>query len=103
MKLGAKAAIIGRTKERLNASAKELNEKTGKECLPIQADVRKYVDLEEAAKQTVDKFGRIDYVVCGMPFIESVWPLSNRRRCYQVRLVTFSRQFHRFHQTHFEL
>jgi peroxisomal 2,4-dienoyl-CoA reductase len=82
MNLGAKAAIIGRTKERLNASAKELSEKTGKECLPIQADVRKYVDLEDAAKQTVDKFGRIDYVVCGMSFLEPVWPLPKRRRRY---------------------
>jgi peroxisomal 2,4-dienoyl-CoA reductase len=70
MNLGARAAIIGRTKERLIASAKELSQKTGKECLPIQAAVRKYVELEEAAKQTVDKFGRIDYFVCVISFIE---------------------------------
>jgi peroxisomal 2,4-dienoyl-CoA reductase len=75
MNLGARAAIIGRTKERLIASAKELSEKTGKDCLPIQADVRKYVELEEAAKQTVDKFGRIDYIVCGMSFVEFICSL----------------------------
>lgn len=65
MALGAKSAILGRTKERLDASAKELSDKTGNECLPIKADVRKVAELEEAAKQTVDKFGKIDFVVCG--------------------------------------
>jgi peroxisomal 2,4-dienoyl-CoA reductase len=77
MNLGARAAIIGQTKERLIASVKELSEKTGKDCLPIQADVRKYVELEEAAKQTVDKFRRINYVVHQESFktgqIKGVW------------------------------
>ncbi|PVF96847.1 NAD(P)-binding protein [Serendipita vermifera] len=65
MRLGARAAIVGRTLERLQSSAKELSEKTGLECLPLQADVRKYADLEAAANKTVEKFGKIDYVICG--------------------------------------
>jgi NAD(P)-dependent dehydrogenase (short-subunit alcohol dehydrogenase family) len=65
MRLGAKAAIVGRTLERLQSSAKELSEKTGMECLPLQADVRKYAELESAASKTVEKFGKIDFVICG--------------------------------------
>jgi peroxisomal 2,4-dienoyl-CoA reductase len=65
MKLGANAAIIGRTLSRLESTSKELGEQTGKECLPVQADVRKYSDLEAAVAKTVERFGKIDFVICG--------------------------------------
>ena len=65
MKLGAHAAIIGRTAERLAASAKELSDETGRICLPLQADVRKPAELDTAAKKTIEKFGKIDFVICG--------------------------------------
>lgn len=65
MNLGAHAAILGRNAERLEASAKELSNKSGKICLALQADVRKMADLDSAAKKTIEKFGKIDFVICG--------------------------------------
>ena len=51
--------------EKLETSAAELSETTGKTCLAAQADVRQPQQLHEAVKKTIDKFGRIDFVVCG--------------------------------------
>ncbi|KAG8810205.1 hypothetical protein FRC19_004677 [Serendipita sp. 401] len=65
MELGANAAIIGRNAARLESAAKELSEKTGRQCLPLASDVRKVADLEAAASKTIEKFGRIDFVICG--------------------------------------
>jgi len=65
MRHGAKATIIGRKFDRLQQAAKELSETTGQECLPIRADVRQPNMLKEAVDQTISKFGRIDFVICG--------------------------------------
>ncbi len=43
----------------------ELSECTGKDCLPVQADVRQPASLKEAVDKTIAKFGRIDFVICG--------------------------------------
>lgn len=51
--------------ERLKSSAEELSKETHKECLAAQADVRKPEQLREAVKKTIERFGRIDFVVCG--------------------------------------
>ncbi|TFK24597.1 2,4-dienoyl-CoA reductase [Coprinopsis marcescibilis] len=65
MRHGAHATIVGRNLERLQQSAKELFEKTGQQCLPAQADVRNPASLKEAVAKTIEKFGRIDFVICG--------------------------------------
>ncbi|KAI0735987.1 NAD(P)-binding protein [Earliella scabrosa] len=65
MKHGAKAAIVGRKLDRLQAAASELASATGSECLPLQADVRNPKQLQDAVAKTVEKFGRIDFVICG--------------------------------------
>jgi NADP-dependent 3-hydroxy acid dehydrogenase YdfG len=52
--------------DRLEASAKELSEKTAQKCLPIQGDVRNPATLQAAAKRTVEEFGKIDFVICGI-------------------------------------
>ncbi|KIK56510.1 hypothetical protein GYMLUDRAFT_47034 [Collybiopsis luxurians FD-317 M1] len=65
MRHGANAVIIGRKLDRLTQSAKELSEKTGRTCIPAQADVRKPEELKEAVKKTIEKFGKIDFVICG--------------------------------------
>ena len=33
--------------------------------MPVQADVRKPEDLKAAAKACIDKFGKLDFVICG--------------------------------------
>ncbi|GJE89283.1 SDR family oxidoreductase [Phanerochaete sordida] len=65
MRHGAHAAILGRKLDRLTASAEELSKDTGRTCIAIQADVRQPKALQDAAAKTVEKFGRIDFVICG--------------------------------------
>jgi len=62
---GAKAAIVGRTKERLDAAAEELAKETGSECLPIVADVRQTEAVEAAVDACVSRFGKVDLLVNG--------------------------------------
>ncbi|KAF5375963.1 hypothetical protein D9757_008845 [Collybiopsis confluens] len=65
MRHGADAVIVGRKLDRLTQSARELSEKTGQTCIPAQADVRKPEQLQEAVAKTIEKFGKIDFVICG--------------------------------------
>lgn len=51
--------------DRLVQSAEELSKDTGRECLPVQADVRQPKALQDAVAKTIEKFGRIDFVICG--------------------------------------
>jgi 2,4-dienoyl-CoA reductase [(3E)-enoyl-CoA-producing], peroxisomal len=55
--------------DRLGQSAEELSKDTGRVCLPVQADVRQPKALQDAVAKTIEKFGRIDFVICG----ESDW------------------------------
>lgn len=61
---GAKLAITSRKIENLEAAAKVINE-AGGTCFPVAADVRDYEAVENAVKQTAEKFGKIDIVVNG--------------------------------------
>ncbi|EPS95702.1 NAD-binding protein [Fomitopsis schrenkii] len=65
MRHGADATIVGRKLDRLNASAAELSKATGRQCLAAQADVREPEQLKNAVAKTIEKFGRIDFVICG--------------------------------------
>ncbi|KAF7721034.1 hypothetical protein EC973_005532 [Apophysomyces ossiformis] len=62
---GAKAVIISRSQDKLEKAAKEMQQATGGEVLPIPADVRKPEDVERAVQKTIEKFGRIDYLING--------------------------------------
>ena len=86
MRHGANAVIVGRkyaTKtvftrsvltlcpclcrlDRLTAAAEELSKDTGRTCIPAQADVRQPKALQDAVAKAIEKFGRIDFVICGM-------------------------------------
>ncbi|KAJ6460686.1 2,4-dienoyl-CoA reductase [Mycena vitilis] len=55
--------------ERLAQTAKELMAATGKKCLPYQADVRHPQALKDAVAKTIEAYGRIDFVICGMPSV----------------------------------
>ncbi|KZT68480.1 NAD(P)-binding protein [Daedalea quercina L-15889] len=65
MRHGANATVVGRKLDRLNASAVELSKATGRQCLAAQADVRDPEQLKGAVAKTIEKFGRIDFVICG--------------------------------------
>ena len=51
--------------DRLNQTAKELCEATGRSCVPALADVRQPQTLKEAVERAIEQFGRIDFVICG--------------------------------------
>lgn len=62
---GARAAIVGRKADRLEAAAKELSERTGRECIACPADVRRPEEVEAALDRALERFGAIDVVVNG--------------------------------------
>jgi NAD(P)-dependent dehydrogenase (short-subunit alcohol dehydrogenase family) len=61
---GAKVALIGRTKEKLDSAAAEIR-KAGGVASGHPADVRDYDALSAAIKSARDTHGEIDLVVCG--------------------------------------
>ncbi|WP_324721470.1 SDR family oxidoreductase [Salinimicrobium sp. HB62] len=63
LELGARVAITSRNLEKLQNTAKELEEETGGKCLPLQCDVRHYEQVENMLKQTVEKFGAVDILL----------------------------------------
>jgi peroxisomal 2,4-dienoyl-CoA reductase len=56
--------------DRLAQAAEELSKKTGNTCIPTQADVRNPAELKEAVRKTIEKFGKIDFVICGKPKLQ---------------------------------
>lgn len=65
MRHGANATIVGRKLDKLHQAADELSKSTGKICLAVQADVRLPEQLKDAVEKTIQRFGRIDFVICG--------------------------------------
>ncbi|MFD0976063.1 SDR family oxidoreductase [Salinimicrobium gaetbulicola] len=63
LELGAKVAISSRNLEKLQNTAKELEEETGGTCLPLQCDVRNYEEVENMLDQTVKEFGSVDILL----------------------------------------
>jgi NAD(P)-dependent dehydrogenase (short-subunit alcohol dehydrogenase family) len=61
---GAKVALIGRTKEKLDAASAEISNSGGR-ATGHAADVRDYDALSAAIKAATDAHGKIDIVVCG--------------------------------------
>jgi peroxisomal 2,4-dienoyl-CoA reductase len=61
---GAKLAITSRKEDNL-IPQKQFVEENGGECFAVAADVREYDAVENAIKQTLDHYGRIDIVVNG--------------------------------------
>lgn len=49
----------------LEESARNLQNSTGGVCIAASADVRDPVQLQRAVSETKDKFGKIDFVICG--------------------------------------
>lgn len=59
---GAKVAIAARRMEKLQAVAAEIKQH-GKEALPIQMDVTKKADIDNAVALTVKTFGKLDILL----------------------------------------
>lgn len=65
MRHGANATIVGRKLDRLTEAAIGLSQATGQMCVAARADVRQPQQLKEAVAVTIERFGRIDFVICG--------------------------------------
>jgi NAD(P)-dependent dehydrogenase (short-subunit alcohol dehydrogenase family) len=63
LELGAKVAITSRNLEKLQNTAKELEQETGGQCLALACDVRNYDQVEEMITKTIDAFGPIDILL----------------------------------------
>jgi len=61
-KAGAKVAVLGRTKSKVDRKAKEINYEGG-EALALTADVLDPSQLEKAKKKLLKKWGRLDILI----------------------------------------
>jgi short-subunit dehydrogenase len=80
---GHAVAICARRRERLEAVATEVDE-IGGEALPIVADVTVDADMEGFVARTVERFGRLDVMICNAGFglygaIDDIAPLRMQR------------------------
>ncbi|WP_330443546.1 SDR family oxidoreductase [Flavobacterium sp. C4GT6] len=63
MELGAKVAITSRDLEKLQNTAKELEQETGGKCLPVQCDVRHYEEVENMLQAVLKEYGKADILL----------------------------------------
>jgi len=91
MRHGASAIILGRNLERLTKTADELSRVTGQTCMAAQADVRQPQQLKDAVAKVIEKFGRIDFVICGAAgnFLASIAGMSENAFKTVVEIDTF--------------
>jgi len=78
--LGADLIIASRKLDKLEETAKELFENSGKSVLPVRCDVSDYASVEKLLKTSIEKFGKVDGVVNNAAgnFISPTERLSNR-------------------------
>lgn len=63
LELGACLAITSRNLEKLQNTAKELEEETGGRCLAIECDVREYDQVENMRDKVIEEFGSVDILL----------------------------------------
>lgn len=63
MHIGAKVVITSRDIEKLRLVAKELEQETGGQCLPIACDVRHYDQVEVMLAEVLSKWKQVDILV----------------------------------------
>ncbi|KAI6646733.1 Peroxisomal 2,4-dienoyl-CoA reductase isoform X1 [Oopsacas minuta] len=63
MRHGCDCVIASRSLSRVEEAAVGLREGTGRKCLPIKMDVRKYPEVENAVREAMREFGKIDILV----------------------------------------
>ncbi len=63
MELGANVAITSRNLEKLQNTAKELENETGGKCFAVQCDVRHYDQVENMRDKVLKEFGSVDVLL----------------------------------------
>ncbi|MDV0444740.1 Gluconate 5-dehydrogenase [Methanimicrococcus sp. At1] len=59
---GADVAIIARRMDKLESVAAEIR-KTGRKCLPVQADLTQTKDIQNAVAAVIEEFGKVDILI----------------------------------------
>jgi NAD(P)-dependent dehydrogenase (short-subunit alcohol dehydrogenase family) len=70
-KEGARVAILGRTREKLEETLKRIEEEGG-EAIAVEGDVSKYPDMERVVAEVAEKWGKLD-VVFANAGVNGVW------------------------------
>lgn len=60
---GSDLVIVGREMETLTPVAERINAETGREVLPLQADVSNLDEIDALVEETVEAFGKLDVLV----------------------------------------
>lgn len=63
LELGANVVITSRNLEKLQYTAKEMEDATGGKVLSVACDVRNYNEVEAMVKTSVDTFGQVDVLL----------------------------------------
>ena len=63
MRHGCDCVIASRSLSRLQEASRRLTAATGRKCLPIQMDVRRYEEVDRAVKEAMREFGFIDILI----------------------------------------
>ncbi|ODS84791.1 MAG: short-chain dehydrogenase, partial [Chryseobacterium sp. SCN 40-13] len=63
LELGAKVAITSRDLDKLQNTAKELEQETGGKCLAVPCDVRHYEQVEAMFQEVLNAFGKVDVLL----------------------------------------
>jgi len=79
MKAGVNVAVTSRSLTNAESAAAELEKNNNAKALGVKADVRNLVDQEEAVRQTIEKFGQLDYVIAnaGIGHFGSIMELTD--------------------------
>lgn len=68
---GAKVAVLGRTKEKLEETLERIRERGG-EAIAVEGDISRYEDMERAVRAVVDRWGRLDILFANAG-VNGVW------------------------------
>jgi len=80
-KEGVHSILTSRNQENAEKAANHIEKKYDVSCLGLKADVRHVEDLEGAVKASLDKFGKIDYVLAnaGLGHFGSILDLTHKQ------------------------
>ena len=68
---GAKVAVVGRTKEKLDSTVADIRQQGG-EAFPISADISQPEQMQQVMQEIIERWGRLD-VVFAHAGINGVW------------------------------
>ena len=89
---GARVAICSRSKEKIEAAAREIAQKTGAEVAGFEGDVSRLEDIRRVVRLTTERFGGVQILVsnAGGPPVATFETLSEEQWAAGVQLTMMS-------------